>query len=153
MKIIRHTETCLELGSQDSWLVKLTLSFAILLLAISFISFDTNIGLIITALILMIGAIKANFEMSCQFDYELNLFKLNYRNLIRQIKIERVLQDIEDVRLEQETDIDKDIFYYLVVIMKSGEEITIPPLMNTSPDIKTCEIILTEVKSFIHNRK
>ena len=153
MQIIRHTKNCLELGSQDHWIVKLTLSFSIPLLVVGCISFDTSVILIVFALILIFGAITANFEINCQFDRELNLFKLNYRNLIRQIKIERSLDDIDDVRLEQDKDVEGDIFYYLVITTNSGEEITVPHLMYTSPDIKTCETILSEVKSFVHNIK
>ena len=153
MKIIRHTQTYLELGSQDPYTAKVALSFGMIFLAIGWISFDTRIIFIIGALILIFGAISANFEMNCQLDRELNLFKLNYRNLIRQKKIERVLEDINDVRLEQDTDVEGGIFYYLVVLMKSGEAITIPHLLHTAHDISTYELILTEMKSFVHDLK
>jgi hypothetical protein len=151
MKIIRYTKTCLELGSKDPYTAKVALSFGIMFLAIGCISFDAKIIFIIGALILIFGAITANFEMNCQFDRELSSFKLNYRNLIRQKKIERVLQDINDVRLEQDTDVEGGVFYWLVITMKSGEEIPIPHLLHTLCDLKTYELIVTEVRSFIHN--
>jgi hypothetical protein len=153
MKIIRHTKNCLELGYQDSWIVNVASSFTILFLVVSCISFDTSVILIIFTLILIFGAITANFEMNCQFDRELNLFKLSYRSLIRQKNIERSLDDIDDVRLEHDKGNEGDIFYYLVIMTNSGEEITVPHLRDNSPDIKTCETILSEVKSFIHNIK
>jgi hypothetical protein len=148
VKIIRHTQTCLELGSQDPYTPRVALSFGMIFLVIGWISIDTRIIFMIGALILIVGAISANFEMNCQFDRQLNLFKLSYRNLIRQKKIERVLEDINDVRLEQDTDVEDGIFYYLVIVMKSGEEITIPHLLHTSCDLNTYELILAEVKLF-----
>ena len=153
VKIIRHTQTCLELGSQDPYTAKVALGFGIPFLAIGCISFDARIILIVGALILIFGGVSANFEMNCQFDRQLNLFKLSYRNLIRQKKIERALSDIDDVRLEQNTDVEGGVFYYLVVMMKSGEEITIPHLLHTAHEIGTYELILTELKLFINSNR
>lgn len=157
MKIIRHTKTYLELGSQDPYTAKVALSFGLTFLAIgillNILGFNTAVVLIAGSFILIFGAITANFEMNCQFDHELDLFKLSYRNLIRQKKIERPLQAIDDVRLEQDKDVEGGIFYYLVIMINSGKEIKIPHLLHTSHDIKTYELILTKVKSFIHDRK
>jgi hypothetical protein len=122
-----------------------------LAIGILFQGFGASFVFIAGSLILLFGGILAKFEMNCQFDRDLNLFKLNYRSLIRQKKIDRVLSDISDVRLEQDTDVEGGIFYWLVIMMKSGEEIPIPHLLHTSCDLKTYELILTEVKSFIHN--
>jgi hypothetical protein len=153
MKIIRHTKNCLELESQDPYTAKVALSFGMTFLAIgillNILGFNTAVVLIAGSFILIFGAITANFEMNCQFDRKLNLFKLSYCNLIRHKKIERFLSDINDVRLEQDTDVEGGIFYWLVIMMKSGEEIHIPHLLHTLCDIKTYELIVTEVRSFI----
>jgi hypothetical protein len=153
MKITQHTKNCLELQSRDHYTVKVTLIFGVSFLAISvlFQGFGASVIFIIGSLILIVGGILAKFEMNCQFDRDLNLFKLNYRNLIRNKKIERVLSDISDVRLEQDTDVEGGVFYWLVIMMKSGEEIPIPHLLHTSCDLKTYELIVAEVRSFIHN--
>jgi hypothetical protein len=153
MRITQHTKSCLELQSRDPYTVKVALLFGILFLAISilFPGFGSSVIFIAGSLILIVGGILAKFEMNCQFDRDLNLFKLNYRNLVRNKKIERVLSDISDVRLEQDTDVEGGIFYWLVIMMKSGEEVSIPHLLHTLCDLKTYELIVAEVRSFIHN--
>jgi hypothetical protein len=155
MRIIRHTKTHLELQSRDPYTAKVALIFGISFLAIGtllhVLGFGTAVIFIAGSLILIFGAISAKFEMNCQFDRDLNLFKLSYRNLIRHKKIERALSDINDVRLEQDTDVEGGVFYWLVIMMKSGEEIHIPHLLHTLCDLKTYELIVTEVRSFIHD--
>ncbi len=153
MKITQHTKSYLELQSRDPYTVKVALIFGISFLAIGilFQGFGVPVIFIAGSSILIFGAITAKFKMNCQLDRDLNLFKLNYRNLIRQKKIERVLSDIGDVRLEQNTDVEGGIFYWLVIMMKSGEEIPIPYLLHTSCDLQTYELIVTEVRSFINN--
>jgi hypothetical protein len=153
MKITQHTQSCLELQSRDPYTAKVALIFGISFLAIGifFQGFGSSVIFIAGSLFLVFGGTLAKFEMNCQFDRELNLFKLSYRNLIRHKKIERFLSDINDVRLEQDTDVEGGVFYWLVIMMKSGEEIPIPHLLHTSCDLKTYELIVAEVRSFIHN--
>jgi hypothetical protein len=153
MKITQQTKSYLELQSRDPYTAKVALLFGIPFLAIGilFQGFGASFIFIAGSLILIFGGILAKFEMNCQFDRDLNLFKLNYRNLIRNKKIERVLSNISDVRLEQDTDVEGGVFYWLIIMMKSGEEIPIPHLLHTSSDLKTYELIVAEVRSFIHN--
>jgi hypothetical protein len=155
MKITQHTETYLELQSRDYYTAKIASIFGVSFLVFGLLLHASGVSFafifITGGLILIFGGISANFEMNCHFDRELNLFKLSYRNLIRHKKIERFLSDIKDVRLAQDTDVDGYIFYWLVVMMKSGEEISISYLLRTSGNLETYELMVTDVRSFIHD--